>query len=138
MGGSLGKYGGEVKESVKKLADRGGIAFCKKNLTSTSIRSRINFELWKLSISKKIEKRLRKLPTVIREKIVYIGRILVESVGIRENQKKEKGYHDEPLKGKRKGQRSIRLNRSWRAIYREEKDRTINLIIVEEVHKHDY
>ena len=52
--------------------------------------------------------------------------------------RKNKGYHDESLKGKRKGQRSVRLSRSWRAIYREEKEGTINLIIVEEVTKHDY
>jgi proteic killer suppression protein len=27
------------------------------------------------------------------------------------------GYHDEPLKGNRSGQRSIRLNQAYRAIY---------------------
>jgi len=28
------------------------------------------------------------------------------------------GFHDEPLKGPRRGQRSIRLSRQWRAIMR--------------------
>ena len=28
-----------------------------------------------------------------------------------------KGFHDEPLRGQRHGQRSIRLNRAYRAIY---------------------
>ena len=53
--------------------------------------------------------------------------------------RKIKGYHDEALKGKRKGQRSVRLNRSYRLIYRKMEDgKKINLIIVEEVNKHDY
>ena len=62
---------------------------------------------------------------------------LVENEGL-ERARKIPRYHDKPLKGERKGQRSVRLSRSWRAIYREEKDGTINLIIIEEVHKHDY
>ena len=49
-----------------------------------------------------------------------------------------KGFHDELLKGERRGQRSVRLSKSWRVIYREKSDRIINLIIVEEVHKHRY
>jgi proteic killer suppression protein len=44
------------------------------------------------------------------------------------------GYHDEPLKGKRKSQRSVRLNRSYRLIYTES-DMTI---LVLEVNKHEY
>ena len=48
------------------------------------------------------------------------------------------GYHDEPLKGDRLGQRSIRLNKAYRAIYIQEKDGAINLIIIEEVNKHEY
>ena len=42
--------------------------------------------------------------------------------------RKVKGYHDEPLQGKRKGERSIRLNKQWRAIYIE-----INGIIEDEI-----
>ena len=68
---------------------------------------------------------------------VFFKKTLDSQVGIREIRKR-KGYHDEPLKGKRKGQRSIRLSRAWRAIYIEEKDGIINLIIVEEVTHHDY
>jgi toxin HigB-1 len=48
------------------------------------------------------------------------------------------GYHDEPLKGKRVGQRSIRLSRAYRAIYTIEKDGTIKLIEIQEVNKHEY
>ncbi len=46
-------------------------------------------------------------------------------------------HHDEPLKGDRKGQRSIRLSRSYRAIYRVVKDHVV-FILVEEVNKHEY
>ncbi len=50
---------------------------------------------------------------------------------------KIKGYHDEPLKGKRKGQRSIRLSKSYRAIYTIKKNE-IEFVSIEEVNKHDY
>lgn len=48
------------------------------------------------------------------------------------------GFHDEPLKGNRKGQRSIRLSRSYRAIYRVLNDGTLRFARVEEVSKHGY
>ncbi|MGH1469309.1 MAG: hypothetical protein ACRBBP_10615 [Bdellovibrionales bacterium] len=39
----------------------------------------------------------------------------VELKGLRQIRRLS-GFHDEPLKGKRKGQRSIRLNKAYRAI----------------------
>ena len=48
------------------------------------------------------------------------------------------GYHDEPLQGKRKGQRSIRLSRGYRAIYVICKDGKIEFLEVREVSKHEY
>lgn len=48
------------------------------------------------------------------------------------------GYHDEPLKGDRKGQRSVRLNKAYRAIYEEKNNREIKLILILEVSKHEY
>lgn len=54
-----------------------------------------------------------------------------------EEVRKVPGYHDEPLKGKRAGQRSIRLNRSYRAIY-EIKEEQVEFVSVREVGKHDY
>lgn len=57
--------------------------------------------------SKTFEKQLRKLPGQIKAAIA----IWIESVeedGLQEV-RKLKGYHDEPLKGDRKGQRSVRL-----------------------------
>jgi proteic killer suppression protein len=52
---------------------------------------------------------------------------------------KAPGFHDEPLKGKRSGPRSIRLSKSYRAIYRIEKDtKDEEFVHVEEVTKHEY
>jgi proteic killer suppression protein len=48
------------------------------------------------------------------------------------------GFHDEPLKGTRLGQRSIRLNRAYRAIYMERHGGGIELVEVIEVNKHEY
>ena len=48
------------------------------------------------------------------------------------------GYHDEPLKGKRKGQRSIRISRGYRAIYHILSDGSVEFIEVIEVNKHEY
>jgi proteic killer suppression protein len=45
---------------------------------------------------------------------------------------------DEPLSGDRKGQRSVRLNRAYRAIYIQNKDGEIELVTIIEVNKHKY
>lgn len=47
------------------------------------------------------------------------------------------GYHDEQLKGNRAKQRSIRLNKAYRAIY-EIQNNKIKCIEVMEVNKHEY
>ncbi|MCG8554840.1 MAG: hypothetical protein MJD61_06060 [Proteobacteria bacterium] len=52
--------------------------------------------------------------------------------------RKVPGYHDEPLKGDRQGQRSIRPSRAYRAIYEIQEDDTVEFASVEEVSKHDY
>lgn len=79
---------------------------------------------------------MKKLPDFVVVKLVAWAKS-VELQGIREI-RKIPGYHDEPLKGTRLGQRSIRLNKGYRAIYTEDKEGTINLIIIEEVNKHEY
>jgi len=61
----------------------------------------------------------------------------VEMLGIKEI-RKIKSYHDEPLKGDRLGQRSIKLNHAYRAIYIERRDNEVEIINVIEVNKHDY
>lgn len=86
-------------------------------------------------VEKAAKKGLKKAPSVIQNKFaIWVN--LVETQGLLET-RKIPGFHDEPLHGKRKGQRSIRLNRSWRAIYRESSG-LLNLVIVEEVSKHEY
>jgi proteic killer suppression protein len=62
---------------------------------------------------------------------------LVEMYGIKEIRKMP-GFHDEPLKGNRVGQRSIRLSKSYRAIYIEYEEEQIHILSVEEINKHDY
>ena len=52
--------------------------------------------------------------------------------------RKIKGFHDEPLKGKRSGQRSIRLNKAYRAIYTIGQDGGVEIVEVQEVSKHEY
>ena len=62
---------------------------------------------------------------------------LVENECLREV-RKIKSFHDEPLKGERIGQRSIRLSKSYRAFYIEKVDGEIEFLEVLEVNKHDY
>ncbi len=49
-----------------------------------------------------------------------------------------KQAQSEPLRGRRMGERSIPLNRSYRAIYTIALDGVVNFVSIEEVHKHDY
>jgi toxin HigB-1 len=88
----------------------------------------------KVILSKFAEKQIEKIPPHIYKALMYWARS-VEREGLR-NVRKISGYHDEPLRGSREGQRSIRLNRSYRAIYIEFTDEIEILII--EVNKHEY
>lgn len=86
-------------------------------------------------LSKRAQKDLRLLPLSIAKRLRYwVENIAVQ--GLYET-RKIPGYHDEPLQGARKGQRSIRLNRSYRAIYEIQCDGE-EFILVIEVNKHDY
>lgn len=88
----------------------------------------------KVTATKKFEKDLKKVPDFIRKKVIFWV-FLVESQGLAKTAK-SKGFHDEPLKGNRKGQRSVRMNRAYRLIYRIVQDRIeIELL---EVNKHEY
>jgi len=49
-----------------------------------------------------------------------------------------RGYHDEPLHGRREGQRSLRLSLSYRAVYVVVAMDRVTLARVEEVTKHGY
>lgn len=82
----------------------------------------------------KINKDLNKLPIHILNKLrMWVD--LVNNNGLIYT-RKIAGFHDEPLQGDRKGQRSIRLNKAYRAIYIENKG-SITITVIE-VNKHDY
>lgn len=88
----------------------------------------------KVILSKLAEKQVKKIPFYIYQNLQY-WILSVEIKGLR-TVRKISGYHDEPLKGNREGQRSIRLNKSYRAIYVESIE-GIEILIIE-VHKHEY
>lgn len=87
-------------------------------------------------MASRASKQLEKLPAHIKTKFEYWCD-LIRFVGILEA-RKYRGFHDEPLKGKRQGQRSVRLSKAYRVIYIEQED-ALNLEIdVLEVNKHEY
>ena len=89
-----------------------------------------------VDLSKKAKNNLVKLPGYIKDKLlVWVDD--VEREGI-DKVRKVPGFHDEPLKGDRVGQRSIRLSKAYRAIYIEEPNKEITIILVMEVNKHVY
>ena len=88
-----------------------------------------------VQFTKQANKELSVVPNFILDKI-EIWLATIDEIGLL-NTRKIKGFHDEPLKGERKGQRSIRLNNSYRLIYIE-LDKNINVIKVIEINKHEY
>ena len=82
------------------------------------------------------QKDLRHVPTQIARKLrAWIDDVQINGLEVA---RRRLGYHDEPLHGERRGQRSIRLNRAWRAIYIVTSDGDLELVEVREVNKHDY
>lgn len=93
-------------------------------------------DIFDVRLSARAMKDLKKVPLPIILKL----KAWIEDVGHRglTEVRKVPGYHDEPLKGKRKGQRSIRLNIAYRAIYVINESGVINFIEIQEVNKHEY
>jgi proteic killer suppression protein len=87
-------------------------------------------------LTKRAKADLLRVPEYIAEKL-KLWIFLVETNGL-ELTRKIGGYHDEPLRGSRHNQRSIRLNRAYRAIYVIRSDGVIDFVSLEEVHKHEY
>lgn len=83
-----------------------------------------------------VEKSIKKLPHYIVIKLLSWAK-RVEIYGL-EEVRKIAGFHDEPLKGERAGQRSIRLNIAYRAIYTIDHLGNLRIIKVIEVNKHEY
>lgn len=76
-----------------------------------------------VKITKKAAKELKKSPEMVQIKFAF-WRQQVSERGLKEV-RRNPGWHDEPLKGQRQGQRSIRLSIKWRAFYTEQTDGTI-------------
>lgn len=90
--------------------------------------------MWEVYEHRRVDKSLRKAPEEILkryEKWKDIVRISGPA-GLRSI----KGFHDEGLKGERKGHRSSRLGLRYRVIYRVETQRV--LVEVVDVTAHDY
>lgn len=83
--------------------------------------------------SKHVDKQFNKLPVFIVKKF-YAWVTMISISGVIET-RRSVGLHDEPLKGNRHSQRSIRLNNAYRAIYIEHSN---NILEVIEVSKHEY
>jgi len=92
--------------------------------------------IYRVELSKRARKRLQTVPRHIVETLAaWVDD--VEERGL-EEVRKISGYHDEPLHGNRLGQRSIRLSRAYRAIYRVCNNASIEFVSVEEISKHAY
>ena len=90
----------------------------------------------KVIISKFAQKQVRKLPMHIQNSLRTWSELIGEN-GIW-MMRRIPGYHDEPLKGRREGQRSSKLSRSYRVIYEEFSNGEVEIINIMEVSKHDY
>ena len=90
----------------------------------------------RVEITRRVERQARRLPVGVFRKLKTWTH-LVEEIGL-EEVRKIPGFHDEPLVGRRRGMRSIRLNRAYRAMYRVVADGDGELVSVEEVSKHGY
>ncbi|HCU24350.1 MAG TPA: hypothetical protein DF383_04965 [Deltaproteobacteria bacterium] len=90
----------------------------------------------KVIIARRAKRDLQRVPTHIADKLDQWVET-VEEEGIH-SVRKRPGYHDEPLSGRREGQRSIRLSKAYRAIYEVKNDGQVEFLSVEEVNKHDY
>ncbi|QIW09168.1 type II toxin-antitoxin system mRNA interferase toxin, RelE/StbE family [Francisella sp. LA112445] len=92
----------------------------------------------KVEINSKAIKDIKRLPKhIVINLRTWIA--TVSKIGLLQT-RKLKGYHDEPLHGDRKGQRSVRLNKAYRAIYKQHDNGNIELNYIEviEVNKHKY
>lgn len=86
-------------------------------------------------ISRTAQKGFDKAPAQVQKKFLAWRRS-VQQFGL-EAVRVCPGYHDEPLAGKRKAERSVRLSKQWRVIYTAEAGEPV-VVTVLEVNAHDY
>jgi proteic killer suppression protein len=90
----------------------------------------------RVELSRLAQKQLKRMPRHIVENLAaWVDD--VETQGL-EEARKVFGYHDESLHGERRGQRSIRLSRSYRAIYVVKGEGVVQFVLIEEITKHAY
>jgi proteic killer suppression protein len=90
--------------------------------------------MWHIKEHRDIEKVCKRLPPVVVKKYE-----LWKDIVFRHGPDKLRefpGFHDEKLKGERKGQRSSRLSLQYRVIYTVERD--IVTVLVLEISPHNY
>ena len=88
----------------------------------------------KVILSNQARKDLKRLPEhVFRKFEFWVKQVIIDGLA---SVRKIPGFHDEPLKGDRRGQRSIRLSKAYRAIYIEIEEGLE--VWVEEINKHEY
>jgi toxin HigB-1 len=93
-------------------------------------------DLFTVKLTELARRQLLKVPThIVRKLMSWIDGIEKDGLSY---MRKIPGYHDEPLRGKRAGERSIRLSKAYRAIYILDHDGKVELIKITEVTKHDY
>ena len=93
-------------------------------------------EIYEVILKKKLSNEFKKLPKqVVSKLLAWIDAVKHDGLS---QVRKISGFHDEPLKGNRKGQRSIRLSKSYRAIYIIDSSGQMELVEIIEVNKHDY
>ena len=100
------------------------------------VYSRLEYSGDQVVWSHRVEKQLDRLPAYIRAKFHdWVETMMIMGFS---KARKISGFHDEALKGTRQGQRSVRLNKAYRAIYIETSDGEIKILHVIEVNKHEY
>jgi proteic killer suppression protein len=89
-----------------------------------------------VELTPEAQKKIKKLPNQVIIKLKHWVN-QVELLRVRRVMQ-VKGFHNESSKGKRKGQRSIRLNKAYRAFYRKLPNGDIEIIEVFDINKHEY
>ena len=90
----------------------------------------------RVEFTRRAEKQVRRLPERVVRKL-KTWTYLVEEIGL-EEVRKTPGFHDEPLFGRWRGMRSIRLSGAYRAIYQQVRQEGVEVVSIEEVSKHGY
>lgn len=90
-----------------------------------------------IKLTHRAEKQITKAPKVIQDAVSEWIRSVYE-IGLEATRVQGgRSLHDEPLKGKLNGIRTIRLNRSWRLYYSIEKGH-LTVVLILRVDKHRY